>query len=177
MTVTEQDEHRANEYAGDDGRLRCAVDGYLWPCPTVRLRPEALLPGGEVLADEVGVGWAIWSRTNRVVDGSETGRPIGGVVVDVREEDAPGDVAAEPTCRPSDVVRVFHVLDWRGREPIFVDLRTGDFDPLLSSLPNSVSIRNNARRLMETIGKSKGTVTPHELDLAECALRLYRQVA
>lgn len=166
-------EHRPTDDTAD-GRERCEADGYLWPCPEVRHRPEALLPGGDIIVNEVGIGWALWSRTHRHA-GSDV--PVGGIVVSVREEDPPGDSVDEPDHRPSDVVRVFRVLNFGRDGAQFDELRVGDFDPMLSNPPNSVSIRGYARRLAGVVAKSKGTVSPHELELAEIAARLLRSIA
>lgn len=168
MTTTDQHTddngviHRLEAETPKGFRARCAGCSYLWPCPAVRILPEPLLDGGEVLADLVDVGWSIYLRGPA---GSDGPRP-GGVVIGV-------DRPADPTL-PAESYRV---LDWQAGRPRFRTLALGEFDPMLSNPPNAAACRSAARRLSELVARHRGTATPEEVELARTAYVLLSAVA
>lgn len=140
---------------------RCRGCGYRWPCPVVRQLPEPLLEGGDVVLDLVDLGWSIYRRLPPGADYV----PPGGLVVEVRYPDDPNEPAS------------YRVLSFRAGRPEFDDFAPGDFDPLLSSPPNSASIRSAVRKLAELVGRSRGTFTPHEYEWLRVAAALAGTVA
>lgn len=142
--------------------VRCAGCGYRWPCPIVRMQPEPMLDGGEMVADLVDVGWSIYRRLPPGADYV----PPGGVVVAVEHADDPNELP-----------RSYRVVEWRAGRPEFVSFVPGEFDPLLSSPPNSSSVRSTARRLCALVGREKGTVTPTEWEWLTAAHALMSSIA
>lgn len=157
MTDTTDAMHRPTALGG-----RCAACGYLWPCPTERMNPEALLDGGDAVTDLIDVGWSLWKRRPAGSDAPSEG----GVVVAVGRPDDPNE--------PPDWYRV---LDWQAGRPRFRELLPGDFDPLLSDPPNSSTTRSAARRLCELVSRCRGTTTAEELDMVRAAYVLLLAVA
>jgi hypothetical protein len=154
--------HRLEPVTPHGFRPRCDGCSFLWPCPSVRILPEPLLEGGEVVADLVDVGWSIYQRGPA---GSDGPRP-GGVVIAV---DRPAD--------PNLPAEGFRVLDWQAGRPRFRTLVPGEFDPLLSNPPNAATCRSAARKLAEMVARKRGTATPEEVELARTAYFLLSAVA
>lgn len=151
-------EHRPTTSVGD-GRERCEADGYLWPCPDVRLAPRPL-SGDErdlhrLLVDDVDVGWHVYARQPSAA-----------------ETFPPGGMVLSKFC-DRDGVLTFRVLDWPHGRPFLLDLPAVDIDPALADGPNARSIRGQARRLCLHVGRRRGLATGDELQLVTAALALY----
>lgn len=158
------DDHVETTAIGD-GRARCEACGYLWPCPTIRLRPRELDPAERELLElaDIAVGYGVWAR---IPDGSEL-YPPGGIVVGIYEQ--PND--------DGELVRMYRTAEmYRGR-PRFHRIAAGDVEPSSIALPNAASVRSLARALAAHVGKQKGTATAEELDLLADALDLFHAIA
>jgi len=167
--------HRFNLYADlsdhvatselGDGRERCEADGYLWPCPDVRMAPPELTDDERSVMEMVDFGWVVWERLPEGLDIGERS-PRGGTVVGWEDDD--------------EGHRTYRCLEgFPHRRPHFVRLAAAEVNPTADvgvCLPNPSTLRSHHRRIAAYVGAQKGVKDETETEYLALALTLSRAV-
>jgi hypothetical protein len=160
MTDVDLSEHVSSS-ADPDGRPRCDIDGFVFPCPALRMALPSQTGEEAELVALVDIGWTIWQAIP-VADGWNDLDRQGGLVVGWWD-DGLGH-------------RRYRILDfWRGR-PRTRSLAAAELDARDLVSPNSRTIRSHARGLARAVSQEKGVVSAREVEMLSDALTLLRTI-